>query len=331
MGEKTHHQKDNKDESHKSNATQYNLLISAHFLYYIRYGGKKLLCLAMSEHYRIFGISQDEKNMGQKLGQHFLRNRPMLRKIAEALEIQKGETIIEIGGGHGELTEELITRNKEQGTRNKIIVIEKDSKLAELLQQRFSEEKNLEVVEGDVRKILPSLVPGSLSHVPYKVIGNIPYYLTGFLLRMIGELPSPPNRTVLLMQKEVAERICVQPSDSHGMNKLAASVGFWATPSILLRVPRKAFNPPPKVDSAALLLTPLFPRRGKTKQYFKVVHALFSQPRKTIINNLAYSLSISKLELSARLRKIGINPHARPETLSIEKIQMLVSSYSNDV
>ncbi|MBM3256889.1 MAG: ribosomal RNA small subunit methyltransferase A [Candidatus Liptonbacteria bacterium] len=265
--------------------------------------------------------------MGQKLGQHFLKDKSALFKITAALAPQKGETVIEIGGGHGELTKELLAlSDKLLASPPKIVTIEKDARLAEELRIKFAKARNLEIVEGDVREVLPSLISklkAQSSKLPYKIVGNIPYYLTGFLLRLIGEREPSPQLTVLLIQKEVAERLLAKPPH---MNKLAASVGFWGKGKIILQIPPGAFSPPPKVESAVIQIFPIV-KQGKEKKYFATVQSLFSQPRKTVLNNLAATLQLPKEKLAKILKEKGIDPSVRPQTLSLSQIHSLTSFF----
>ncbi len=247
----------------------------------------------------------------QKLGQHFLKDTKVLEKIAG--QIDAGTThIIEIGPGHGELTKQLRIQNKKA----KIISIEKDSRLAQSLTEYFFDDPLTEIVEGDALKILPYIIEARKNELEkYTLIGNIPYYITGYLLRTVSELDAYPEETTLLIQKEVAERITSHPPE---MNRLAASVQFWGDPKIVLTVPPGAFNPPPKVDSAVIniLTKKNFP--VDKARYYETVRLLFAQPRKTILNNL--SEKISKKESSELLEKLDIPLGDRPQNLSIEKI-----------
>ena len=160
----------------------------------------------------------------QRLGQHFLKNRSVAKKIVAALELAPGDTVVEIGPGHGELTE-LLKREAWNVNRNiKIIAVEKDRQLAEQLRKKFAEDKNIEIIEGDALRILPELCSAlhtsrstiqdshsTLHASRFKIVGNIPYYITGHLLRTIGELPKKPSLSVLMVQEEVAERIAAKP------------------------------------------------------------------------------------------------------------------------
>jgi 16S rRNA (adenine1518-N6/adenine1519-N6)-dimethyltransferase len=277
--------------------------------------------------------------MSQKLGQHFLKNKGKIRKIADSLDLKEGDFIVEIGPGHGELTRELIAVPNV-----KVIAVEKDKSLALKLKENFefrisnfkknSNDKNSkpEVIQGDALKILPSLIQNSklkTQNSGYKVAGNIPYYITGKLLRVLGELVTgvmtrhnipPISLVVLMVQKEVAERLTAKPPK---MNLLAASVQFWASPEIIDYISRKDFSPPPKVDSAIIKLITKNQQLTTDENYYKLIKILFKQPRKTILNNLAGGLGKEKKEITEALGRIGINPLDRPQNLSVEKINKL--------
>ena len=156
---------------------------------------------------------------------------------------------------------------------------------------------------------------------PWKLAGNIPYYITGKLLRLMSDLEHKPERAVLMVQEEVAERICAEPPK---MNRLAASVQFWADAKIVARVPKADFSPVPEVDSAVILLTTRArPQVLQAKKYYSAVRSIFAQPRKTILNNVKAGTAkqnLSKQEIEAMLDKIGIDPSARPQDLTVEGI-----------
>lgn len=291
--------------------------------------------------------------MKRLLGQHFLFDKEKLKKIVEALELKLNDLVIEIGAGHGELTEELWSANHEV----RIIAIEKDQRLAKDLEYKIQNLglKNIKIIEGDALKILPKLVNSILktsdalnvknnfwtSDVQkLKIVGNIPYYITGHLLKIIGELENKPSLIVLTLQKEVAERICSKPPK---MNLLAASVQFWAEPKIIGYIPKTAFSPQPKVDSAIIRLksttTPVtFAFRSSNEcngrkinkldcylDYYKFIKILFKQPRKIILNNLTAGLKISKEEIIKKLTALKIKPADRPQNLSISQIIDLIN------
>jgi 16S rRNA (adenine1518-N6/adenine1519-N6)-dimethyltransferase len=279
----------------------------------------------------------------QKLGQHFLQNQSVLRTIAESVDLSINPTIIEIGPGHGELTDELLALSFELLGKNTptphIIAIEKDERLASALVKKFPQ---VEIVTGDVLKILPLFVARLIPEVPspqssklkaqsYSIVGNIPYYITGHLLRIIGELPVLPAQCVFTIQKEVALRVCSAPPN---MNRLAASVQFWAKPEIIAIVPRGDFKPVPKVDSAIIALVTSDKRQATSEErdaYYDAVRVLFAQPRKTVLNNILagdmrQATSDKKLDAFQLLEKAGINPESRPQDLSVEQIISLAKT-----
>ncbi len=239
----------------------------------------------------------------KSLGQNFLIDVSFRQKIVDALDLSKSDTVIEIGPGHGEITEKL----RGRGGVVRIILIEKDSELIPQLQKKF-QDKGMKIIEGDVLNILPKVV-ARLSGIRYKIVGNIPYYITGKLLRVIGELPHLPSITVLTIQKEVAFRIVANPP---GMNLLGASVQFWADPRVVALVPREAFRPKPKVDSAII---EIHTKKGgfgaRALNYYALVKILFKQPRKTILNNIkplgergALAFLRAQIDLSQRPQNI---------------------------
>jgi len=264
-----------------------------------------------------------------KLGQHFLINKEKIKKIIEVLELKKGDTVIEIGPGHGELTEKL----KVKSLKLKVIAVEKDKKLAGAIRNLIEIQKlrnYVEIIEGDALKILLKLTKSyKLKTKSYKIVGNIPYYITGRLLRILSELENKPSLIVLTVQKEVAERLIAQPPK---MNLLAASVQFWAKPEIIGYISKKDFRPTPKVDSAIIRLSPTRANADSTQtnaeNYYKLIKILFKQPRKTILNNLTMTMTMTmtKDEIIEKLKKIDINPNDRPQNLTIKQIIKLSST-----
>ncbi len=248
----------------------------------------------------------------QRLGQHFLQARDVLRAVANALKPEQGQTIVEIGPGHGELTKELQAQHAK--FKSKIFAIEKDAKLAESLRIKFAGDATMEIIEGDALKLLSDIVrlkdPKTTN---YAVVGNIPYYITGRVLRILGELEPRPSRVVLTIQKEVAERMCAEPPR---MNKLAAIVQFWAEPKIIRIVPRSAFRPEPDVDSAVITLTTKAkpPAKRVFARYTTIARVLFAQPRKTILNNLRAGFGKEAAEQALRAAELA--PELRPQDLS---------------
>ncbi len=268
-----------------------------------------------------------------RLGQHFLVNKNKLRKIIETLELQTADIVVEIGPGHGELTGELVNWLNSELGRGKLILIEKDKFLVESLREKYSQNKKIEVVEGDALRILSGLI-NKLTSKPIncKIVGNIPYYITGHLFRIIGELKNKPALIVFTIQREVAERVCAK---SGQMNLLAASVQFWAEPKIIGRIPKNDFRPVPKVNSAIIKLLPRIyadNKRIDADKYYRFIKILFKQPRKTILNNLLEAdkrgyIQIIEADkrgfLSKKIFLVGVNPSDRPQNLNIEQIRQL--------
>lgn len=260
--------------------------------------------------------------MPRYLGQHFLQNEAVVKKIIAAIDPRTGETIIEVGSGRGALTIPLAIVCARTGA--KLIAVEKDERLANALRKNPALAlDDVEIVHDDILMFLKH------AH-PEKIVGNIPYYLTGYLLRAIGTLAldskvAGPHRAVFMVQKEVAERICAVPPR---MNRLAASVQFWAESKILARVPRSDFSPPPEVDSVVIVLEN---RNGAERiaataqQYDDAIRSIFAQPRKTLINNLV-SGGIERKIAADLLIRLDIPEKSRPQDLSVEKIAALAAA-----
>lgn len=214
-----------------------------------------------------------------KLGQHLLINPHVGIKVADAAGVQKGTVVLEVGPGKGALTVELLRR----GAR--VIAVEKDPQMVHVLEAQFPKEiksKKLKIVSGDVRDFPPdALVPKGA----YVVAANIPYYITGELIRTFLTAKNQPDAVALLVQKEVAERIARSKKESI----LSLSVKVFGTPRYVETVKRGNFAPPPKVDSAILAVTDIS-RKNFTQvseeNFFKVVKAGFGQKRKTLAGNL---------------------------------------------
>ena len=248
------------------------------------------------------------------LGQNFLINAPTLNKIIETANISLKNTILEIGPGIGTLTQALAQKAK------RVIAIEKDSTMVEILKETLKDYKNIEIIRGNALKIENQL----LNH--YKVVANIPYYITSPIIRMFLETENQPEYMILMVQKEVAKRICSAPPR---MSLLAVSVQFYAKAEIISIVSKNCFWPAPKVDSAIIKITPLKKTSGgpDPASFFKIVKAGFSQPRKQLSNNLSKTLKKNKKEINEWLVKNEISPKQRAETLTIENWINLTKSY----
>lgn len=252
----------------------------------------------------------------KELGQHWLRDRHILEAIVEAADLSSKDFVLEIGPGRGTLSEVLARKAKS------VLALEFDQDLL-LHLKNFTEAQglhNVEIRHGDVRTFDFSLLPKK-----YKIVANIPYYLTSHLIRSISEAKNPPERAVLLIQKEVAERLCALPGQ---MSILAVTAQFYFECSLDIEVPARYFTPPPKVDSQVVVLK----RRSnkqfdvEEKQFFRLVKAGFSEKRKTLRNSLSGGLRISKEEAERLLVSAHQNPAARAQELSLQQWYELYNS-----
>jgi len=241
----------------------------------------------------------------KSLGQHWLHDDASLQAMCDAVKVGPTDTILEVGPGLGTLTKKLVAQAKE------VVAVEFDADLAHDLPKRVSVD-NLQIVRQDILSFdLTSLPAG------YKVVANIPYYLTSKLLRTLCESPNHFSDAALLVQKEVAERVCAAPGD---MSLLSVSVQFYCETQLGMLVPAELFTPPPKVDSQILALryraTPIFEDVDE-KLFFRVVKAGFSQRRKTILNSLSAGLCLSRDQTATLLQSAGIDAKTRAQNLSL--------------
>ncbi|HEY4523945.1 MAG TPA: 16S rRNA (adenine(1518)-N(6)/adenine(1519)-N(6))-dimethyltransferase RsmA [Candidatus Paceibacterota bacterium] len=251
--------------------------------------------------------------MRQKLGQHFLKNKDVLEALVKTLKVQEWDILIEIGAGHGELTDVYI------GKKNKLFLLERDRELVTRLKEKYRHFKNVKVIEGDAVKTFPEIMKKTIKNKKYKLFGNIPYYITGALFRKISELKNKPQIAALLIQKEVALRVTASPPK---MNLLAASVQVWAKTEVVRDVSRFDFSPSPEIDSSILVLSPLH-KVSITAGYYAFIRRLFKQPKKTVLNNLREGLKGIKDEVIKHLLSSGIEPNTRPQNLNIKQIDNL--------
>ena len=245
----------------------------------------------------------------KSLGQHFLTDRRILQRIVDALEIAPGETIVEIGPGRGSLTELLVLR------ATRLILIEYDRALAELLRKRYESNPSVSVVEADVLTVHFA----DVAEGPFKVIGNVPYYITTPILFHALEQPRP-NRAVFLVQREVADRIVASPG-SKEYGALSVNVQSVATAAQVFRVAPGAFHPPPKVESAVIRVEPRNDPvvAGEDEPAFsRFVQDAFGMRRKQMKRVLRSVLDLTPDRADAVLSSARIDPTARPETLSPE-------------
>ncbi len=246
------------------------------------------------------------------LGQNFLVDRRALERIIAAAGLTPEDTVVEVGPGVGQLTQLL------SDAAGRVIAVELDAQMVQVLREELAGRANVEIVAGDILEVNPGALAGGQ---PYKVVANLPYYITSAALRHLLEAQPSPTRLVVTVQQEVAERITAQPGE---MSLLAVSVQFYGRPQRVARIPAGAFYPPPKVDSAAVRID-VYPPDERPVQgidpehFFRVVRAGFGQRRKQLRNSLAAGLRLGTGDVEAALERAGIAPQRRAETLSLEE------------
>ena len=255
----------------------------------------------------------------KSLGQHFLADPRILARIADAVALAPDETVVEIGAGRGSLTDALLARAA------RVVAVEVDRKLAELLREKYASEPRITIVEADVLEV--SL--GELAGGPYALAGNVPYYITTPILFQALR-PPRASRSVFLVQREVAARKAAPPgADDYGA--LSVNIQALADVELLFRIPSGAFNPPPRVDSAVVRVTPraapvVAPGLEETFRIF--VQASFALRRKQMRRVVRTVAARSAQDAEAALADTGIDPAARPETLSAEQFHSLGAALS---
>ena len=259
---------------------------------------------------RLYDLRPDKR-----LGQNFLVEQSALKKIIEVAELDEKEIVLEIGPGLGSLTRFLALNSA------KVIAIELDKRLIPALQDVLSPFNNVEIFQGDILSFQPEQLIKKDIHDPqprYSVVANIPYNITSALIRHLLEASLPPQKLVLTIQNEVAERIC---NTSEKMNLLALSVQVYGEPNLAAKIPASAFYPSPKVDSAVVRVDlhtkPVVPLE-LSKTFFQLAKAGFSQKRKTLRNSLSAGMHWETIQTEVILKKSGIDPQRRAETLSIK-------------
>lgn len=256
------------------------------------------------------------------LGQNFLTSQTVLEEIADAAEIDGGG-VLEIGPGFGVLTQELSKHAK------KVVSIEIDERLNDVLDYTLAECENVKIINADVMKTdLPKLIADEFGNERISVAANLPYYITTPIITMLLEQKLAINNIVIMIQKEVAQRLNAQPG-TKDYGAITLLCRYYTEPEIITTVPAGLFVPPPKVDSAVLKLRILDEPAVKVKDeavFFKTVKAAFAQRRKTLLNCLAQAFPMAKPELTELMEGIGIAPSRRGETLSIEEFAKLADA-----
>ncbi|MEN9912653.1 MAG: dimethyladenosine transferase, rRNA (adenine1518-N6/adenine1519-N6)-dimethyltransferase [Candidatus Parcubacteria bacterium] len=251
----------------------------------------------------------------KSLGQHFLNSTHVLEQIIAAAQLEKGKLVLEIGPGTGVLTRALLAAGMN------VIAVEKDTRAIDVLKETFKEEMSvgkLHLIEGDILEMTPEkLSENSLLPSSYSLIANIPYYITGAILEKFLEHGPRPDKMVLLVQKEVAERIVTRDGKE---SILSISVKAFGTPKLVAKVPPGAFTPPPTVDSAILSITDISDRLFTEKnvdisKFFSIVKAGFAHKRKFAIRNVETVLEREVAE--AVWKKTNLDPKIRAEDITI--------------
>ena len=255
---------------------------------------------AIKELFKEYGIRPNKR-----LGQNFLTDQNILAKIVKAANLNQNDTILEIGPGLGTLTKELVQRVK------KVIAVEKDRKLADLLKETLKDCQNLEIITADIRDMIDKLPLNS-----FKIVANLPYYITSPTIRMFLESKNQPQEMILMVQKEVGARICANPPK---MSLLAISVQFYAQPKIAFWVPKESFWPQPKVDSSLIKIQNIKKPKGiDIEKFFRIVRAGFSSPRKQLANNLSSGLNLDRDVIKKALIESNLDIQIRAQDVEIE-------------
>lgn len=257
----------------------------------------------------------------KKLGQHFLKSMDTLRHIVDAGELTSESFVFEIGAGSGNLTEGLARK------AGNVVAVELDSQFQVYHLRLKNKYPNLKFIRGDVLKLNFSEIQDMSEASDVVIVGNIPYQITTPLIMKILKSGIPFRRMVLMVQKEVGERLTASPGGKT-YNALSIKVQYFCKTSIIRHVPRSEFSPPPKVDSVLVLFTPVNnqPYHGeKRASFFELVNRAFGQKRKTLLNSLGSGMkdSVGKSHLSEILKSVDIDPGLRPEKITRESYQKL--------
>ena len=270
-------------------------------------------------------IRESNLRYKQSLGQNFLYDEELLSALAEAAGVAADEDVLEIGPGCGSLTKHLCRRAAH------VLAVELDERLIPLLTAFMAEEKNLAIVQGDVMALNLQEVTKDLKK-PFAVVANIPYYITTPLIRLLLTGGLPVSRLALMVQKEVADKILSSPGDD-GWGPLAIRCQYMCEPHLAMDVPATCFTPPPKVDSAFIVL----PLRKKPavevkneEMFFKVAAAAFASRRKTMVNNLCATFRAERRQAAEWMRAAGLNEMVRGEKLSLEELARLADAMVSD-
>ncbi|MGK2848492.1 MAG: 16S rRNA (adenine(1518)-N(6)/adenine(1519)-N(6))-dimethyltransferase RsmA [Minisyncoccota bacterium] len=253
----------------------------------------------------------------KSLGQNFLVDADIIERIFEVAAVDSADWVIEVGPGTGALTLPLIEKVE------RLLAIEVDHQLAEHLRKQCTTAHNVSILEGNILDInIPELLEKSgFADHQYKIIANIPYYITAPIIRTLLALKYPPQSLTLMVQEEVADRLSAEPGS---MSLLSMMAQYYATVDKKLVVPKTAFDPVPKVNSAVISIVPkrLYDREAE-KKVFRLVRAGFSARRKTLVNNLSSYLGVSKEKIEEKLIALNMRLDIRAQALSVEDWERL--------
>lgn len=254
------------------------------------------------------------------LGQNFLVNPSVCPKMAELCGADENTGVIEVGPGIGVLTNELCKVAK------KVVAIELDSRLPEILKKTLADHDNVKIVSGDVMELdLHKLIAEEFPDMEVVVCANLPYYITSPVIMKLLEEKLPIKALTVMVQKEAADRLCAQMG-TRACGAVTAAVRYFSEPRLLFKVSAGSFMPAPKVDSAVIRMD--VDKKPKLhvndeKLYFRVVRGAFSQRRKTVLNSVSSALGIDKATLTQAFSEAGVNPALRPEAMSLENFAAL--------
>lgn len=271
-------------------------------------------------------IRESNLRYRHSLGQHFLYDEELLAELAAAAELTKDEDVLEIGPGCGSLTKHLCD------AAGQVLAVELDERLIPLLEGFLAEKKNLTVVQGDVMSLNLQEVTAGLRK-PFVVAANIPYYITTPLIRLLLESGLPVSRLALMVQEEVADKITAAPG-SEAWGPLSVLCQFLCEPRLAVRVPAERFTPPPKVDSAFVVLPVREKPAAEVKDrdmFFRVAGAAFAMRRKTMLNNLCATFRVPREQAAGWMAAAGLDEKVRGERLTLAEIASIADAISAEM
>ena len=270
-------------------------------------------------------IRESNLRYKQSLGQNFLYDEELLAELTAAAEVSPDEDVLEIGPGCGSLTKHLCD------AAHRVLAVELDERLIPLLNAFLAEKKNLTVIHGDIMALNLEEITADLAK-PFAVVANIPYYITTPLIRLLLESGLKVSRLALMVQQEVADKILAEPGDD-AWGPLSVLCRFLCEPRLAVRVPAERFTPPPKVDSAFVLLPlrekPAVEVRSR-EMFFRVASAAFAMRRKTMLNNLCATFRAERTRALGWLEQAGLDEKIRGEKLTLEEIAAIADAIESN-